>query len=60
MGTMGDTEADTVGRGDAAGEPAGTDGKRHATLRCGVASLSATARRAEFTYHARAAGEGAR
>ncbi|WP_443064515.1 DUF6380 family protein [Streptomyces sp. NBC_00582] len=56
MGTVGDT----VGQGDAAGEPAGTEEKRHATLRCGAASLSATARRAEFTYHGRAAGEGAR
>ncbi|MEU1183388.1 DUF6380 family protein [Streptomyces sp. NPDC005820] len=56
MGAVGDT----VGQGDAAGESAGTDGKRHATLRCGAASLSATARRAQFTYHGRAAGEGAR
>ncbi|WP_460071271.1 DUF6380 family protein [Streptomyces sp. YKOK-I1] len=56
MGAVGDP----TGRGAAAGETTGTDGKRHATLRCGAASLSATARRAQFTYHGRAAGEGAR
>ncbi|MER5429875.1 DUF6380 family protein [Streptomyces sp. NPDC002588] len=33
---------------------------RHATLRSGAASLTATARRAECTYRGGAAGEGAR
>ncbi|MFC4507472.1 MULTISPECIES: DUF6380 family protein [Streptomyces] len=45
---------DKPAQGDAVGE------KRHATLRHGAASLTATARRAEFTYHRGSAGEGAR
>ncbi|MFF3935730.1 DUF6380 family protein [Streptomyces phaeofaciens] len=48
-----DTVGDTMGRGDATGE------KRHATLRSGAASLTATARRAGFTHHGGYAGEGA-
>ncbi|WP_371270758.1 DUF6380 family protein [Streptomyces sp. yr375] len=49
-----DTAGDTVGQGDATAE------KRCATLRSGAASLSATARGAEFTHHGRPAREGAR
>ncbi|WP_374701493.1 DUF6380 family protein [Streptomyces maremycinicus] len=44
---------DKVGQGDSTGE------KRHATLRCGAASLTATASGAEFTHHGRSAREGA-
>ncbi|MFF9622454.1 DUF6380 family protein [Streptomyces griseosporeus] len=33
---------------------------RHATLRCGVASLTATACRTAFTYRGGRAGEGVR
>ncbi|MER7104138.1 DUF6380 family protein [Streptomyces humidus] len=33
---------------------------RHATLRCGAASLTATVRGAEFRHHDRPAREGAR
>ncbi|MFJ8107785.1 DUF6380 family protein [Streptomyces sp. NPDC096132] len=55
-----DALGDTVDQGDAAGENAGTTEKRHATLRNGAASLTATTRRAEFTYHGGTAGEGAR
>ncbi|MBB5929532.1 DUF6380 family protein [Streptomyces echinatus] len=36
------------------------DGKRQATLRCGVASLTATAGRAPFNQHARHARKDAR
>ncbi|MEU2286604.1 DUF6380 family protein [Streptomyces sp. NPDC013178] len=45
---------DKVDQGDVTGE------KRHATLRCGAASLTATARRAEAGRHGGRAGEGAR
>ncbi|WP_219925804.1 MULTISPECIES: DUF6380 family protein [Streptomyces] len=45
---------DTLGHGDAA------PGKRRATLRSATASLTATACRAPFHHHGRAAGEGAR
>ncbi|MFG3515085.1 DUF6380 family protein [Streptomyces bobili] len=41
-------------QGDAAGE------KRHATLRRGAASLTATVGRAEFDRHGGRTGEGAR
>ncbi|GGW10192.1 hypothetical protein GCM10018980_33770 [Streptomyces capoamus] len=34
-------------------EPAGRDGRRQATLACGVASLTATAGRAPFNQHPR-------
>ncbi|MGW3118366.1 DUF6380 family protein [Streptomyces sp. NPDC001107] len=44
---------DKQGQGDATGE------KRHATLRAGTASLTATADRARFDHGGRA-GEGAR
>ncbi|WP_443055965.1 DUF6380 family protein [Streptomyces sp. IBSBF 3136] len=44
-----------------AGAPAGSGGRtRRATLRCGVASLTATADRAPFIQHARHAGKDAR
>jgi hypothetical protein len=49
-----DTEGDKVGQGDVTGE------KRHATLRCGAASLTATARHAECMRHGGRAGEAAR
>ncbi|MGW1721573.1 DUF6380 family protein [Streptomyces sp. NPDC002306] len=45
---------DNVGQGDSTGE------MRHATLRSGAASLTATACRARFERHDRSAGEGAR
>ncbi|WP_219917719.1 MULTISPECIES: DUF6380 family protein [Streptomyces] len=45
---------DKTGQGDSTGE------KRHATLRAGTASLTATADRAPFDQHGRRAGEGAR
>ncbi|MFE7650545.1 DUF6380 family protein [Streptomyces phaeoluteigriseus] len=51
MDPRGDNDVD---QGDAAGE------KRHATLRRGAASLTATARRAEFDRHGGRTGEGAR
>ncbi|MFB7336794.1 DUF6380 family protein [Streptomyces adustus] len=44
----------TVGEGDSAGR------MRHATLRSGAASLTATACRARFHRHDGTAGEGAR
>ncbi|WP_442819033.1 DUF6380 family protein [Streptomyces sp. NBC_01235] len=49
-----DAASDKVGQGDSSGE------KRHATLRSGAASLSATACGAEFKHHGRPAREGAR
>ncbi|WP_353962840.1 DUF6380 family protein [Streptomyces sp. NBC_01275] len=49
-----DSAGDKLDQGDS------TDEKRHATLRCGAASLTATARRAEFKQHGGYAGEGAR
>jgi hypothetical protein len=49
-----DTQDDTVDQGDVTGE------KWQATLRCGAASLTATARRAQFERHGGRAGEGAR
>ncbi|MEU2623716.1 DUF6380 family protein [Streptomyces sp. NPDC007157] len=45
---------DEVGQAGAAGE------KRQATLRCGAASLTATARPAPFHRHGGRAGEAAR
>ncbi|MFJ9351634.1 DUF6380 family protein [Streptomyces sp. NPDC101237] len=45
---------DTVGPADATG------GKRQATLRCGSASLTATARPAPYHRHGGRAGEAAR
>ncbi|MFI2436251.1 DUF6380 family protein [Streptomyces sp. NPDC018693] len=50
MGATGDA----VDQGDAAGE------QRHATLRCGAASLRATTVRAGFKHHGGHAGEDAR
>ncbi|MEU0117115.1 DUF6380 family protein [Streptomyces bobili] len=48
-------------RGDNAVEQGRTAGeKRHATLRRGAASLTATAGRAEFDRHGGRTGEGAR
>ncbi|MEW2049345.1 DUF6380 family protein [Streptomyces sp. NPDC051445] len=44
---------DEAGRCDSGGE------KRHATLRCGAASLTATASGAAFKHHGRPAREGA-
>ncbi|MFD9395476.1 DUF6380 family protein [Streptomyces sp. NPDC060000] len=48
---------------DAAGDEVGQDDstrvKRRATLRCGAASLTATASGAEFEHHGRSAREGA-
>jgi hypothetical protein len=55
METMGDEAV----RGDAVGERTGTAERRRATLRRGAASLTATAHRARFEQHGRAAGEGA-
>ncbi|MFF8970969.1 DUF6380 family protein [Streptomyces sp. NPDC014995] len=49
-----DTLGETVGRGD------GTADKRHATLRRGAASLTATARRAPLERRGGRAGEAAR
>ncbi|MGW0945344.1 DUF6380 family protein [Streptomyces sp. NPDC002623] len=49
-----DAAGDTVGQGDSTGE------KRRATLRCGAASLTATACGAKFKHHGRPAREGAR
>lgn len=49
-----DAAGDTVGQGDGIGE------KRHATLRCGAASLTATTGGAAFKHHGRSAREGAR
>ncbi|MEU5635970.1 DUF6380 family protein [Streptomyces rishiriensis] len=49
-----DAAGDELGGGDTAGE------KRRATLRCGAASLTATACGAEFKHHGRPAREGAR
>ncbi|MEU4876377.1 DUF6380 family protein [Streptomyces sp. NPDC021608] len=49
-----DAAGDGHGRGGAAGE------KRRATLRCGAASLTATARGAQFKHHGGPAREGAR
>ncbi|MEU0443237.1 MULTISPECIES: DUF6380 family protein [unclassified Streptomyces] len=40
--------------------PSSEPGVRHATLRCGVASLTATARRSGFTHLGGRAGEGRR
>ncbi|MFI7498696.1 DUF6380 family protein [Streptomyces sp. NPDC049687] len=54
-----ETADDKAVRGDFPGEAAGTMEKRHATLRCGAASLTATVRRAEFKHHGGSAGEGA-
>ncbi|MEU5770119.1 DUF6380 family protein [Streptomyces asoensis] len=48
-----DTASDTEDRGDRTG------GKRHATLRSGAASLTATTGGAEFDHHGRSAREGA-
>ncbi|WP_406005686.1 DUF6380 family protein [Streptomyces sp. NBC_00637] len=48
-----DATGDDVGQGDPTGE------KRHATLRCGAASLTATAGGAECEHHGRSAREGA-
>ncbi|MEU6064126.1 MULTISPECIES: DUF6380 family protein [Streptomyces] len=45
---------DNTVQGDSTGE------KRHATLRCGAASLTATACRAPFNQHGGHAREGAR
>ncbi|MGQ4402935.1 DUF6380 family protein [Streptomyces hayashii] len=45
---------DGLGRGDTVAE------KRHATLRCGAASLTATACGAEFKHQGRPARKGAR
>ncbi|MFF4587142.1 DUF6380 family protein [Streptomyces sp. NPDC001388] len=57
MGSVGDT----AGRSRRHGQSAGTEQKRHATLRCGAASLTATACRAEFKHHGgRYAEEGVR
>ena len=47
-------EVDNSVQGDATGE------KRHATLRSGTASLTATAGRAPFKHHGVRAGEGVR
>ncbi|MFJ1968236.1 DUF6380 family protein [Streptomyces sp. NPDC087903] len=41
-------------QGDSVGE------KRHATLRCGLASLTATTRGARYRRHGGSSGEGAR
>ncbi|MER6564368.1 DUF6380 family protein [Streptomyces sp. NPDC001027] len=49
-----DVPGDGVGHGDATGE------KRCATLRCGAASLTATACGAAFKHQGRPAREGAR
>ncbi|WP_375803632.1 DUF6380 family protein [Streptomyces sp. A012304] len=49
-----ETRGETVDQGD------DTGAKRHATLRGGAASLTATARRAQCTRHGGHAGEGAR
>ncbi|MFH8799121.1 DUF6380 family protein [Streptomyces sp. NPDC017936] len=49
-----DTRGDTAGRGERTGE------KRRATLRCGAASLTATARRGACRRHGGRAGEDAR
>ncbi|MEV1061940.1 DUF6380 family protein [Streptomyces sp. NPDC050263] len=49
-----DAADDKVDQGDSTCE------KRHATLRCGAASLTATACGAEFKHHGRPAREGAR
>ncbi|MGW2046164.1 DUF6380 family protein [Streptomyces sp. NPDC001858] len=49
-----DASGDKLGQGDSTGE------KRRATLRCGAASLTATASGAEFKHHGRPAREGAR
>ncbi|WP_370745928.1 DUF6380 family protein [Streptomyces sp. LUP30] len=49
-----DAAGDELGQGGASAE------KRHATLRRGAASLTATACGAEFKHHGRPAREGAR
>ncbi|SEE07119.1 hypothetical protein SAMN05216532_6818 [Streptomyces sp. 2231.1] len=41
-------------------DPSEPAGMRHATLRCGVASLTATTGRAPFNQHARRARKDAR